>query len=165
MVFHLNFQEVSHDKMSYNGGVSGGLEDPQNSQSNNWPFSVRYTASPYRKSKYPPASGGQEGPALPPHLNIQGSASPGGLGHGSHPWNGSNHQQNTYHQQGHPFLPSSGHHNHQNNHNHYHHIPNSANINSNTNRYVFLIFINTKIHTPYLVFKMGMKSIVHVFCF
>lgn len=30
--------------MSYNGG----LEDPQS-----WPFSVRYTASPYRKSKFP----------------------------------------------------------------------------------------------------------------
>lgn len=44
--------------MAYNGG----LEDTQN----NWPFSVRYTASPYRKSKFPVVLDSPPPPALPP---------------------------------------------------------------------------------------------------
>src|SRR5665811_1412200 len=73
--------------MSYNGGINSGgnvgavgQEESQNPQNcNNWPFSVRYTASPYRKSKFPPQYHNNQ------HQNQTGSSDSSSLASSSAP--------------------------------------------------------------------------------
>ncbi|CAG7820464.1 unnamed protein product [Allacma fusca] len=95
---------------AYSMAYNGGLEDPQN-----WPFSVRYTASPYRKSKFPVDVHGEttthwSNSAFPNGTNtvMSGNNTDGHFHNVSYPYQYVNMGPSSLHQHSHHFYQPNG---------------------------------------------------------